>query len=215
MNNAEYSSLRIAKLLTTRMCHDLAGPLGGISNGVEFLSESLSKDESTQQYLSLLALSSGEGSAKLQMYRQAYGIINQIGDKTDLNILTDIFDNFFQQNKIDISWEAGGVNAIDHRSRQLLVNLVLIASSTLITGGTLSIKCTDGDKLTISLFAQGQQIKRDPDLLKVFSRDMPLEQLTPQTAQAFFTVSLADELGTNLEHNYTETSFSISANNLP
>lgn len=197
------------------MCHDLAGPLGGISNGVEFLSESLSKDESTQQYLSLLALSSGEGSAKLQMYRQAYGIINQIGDKTDLNILTDIFDNFFQQNKIDISWEAGGVNAIDHRSRQLLVNLVLIASSTLITGGTLSIKCTDGDKLTISLFAQGQQIKRDPDLLKVFSRDMPLEQLTPQTAQAFFTVSLADELGTNLEHNYTETSFSISANNLP
>lgn len=33
------SQLRLAELLTTRLCHDLSGPIGAVNNGAEFLGE--------------------------------------------------------------------------------------------------------------------------------------------------------------------------------
>jgi histidine phosphotransferase ChpT len=31
--------LKLAELLCTRLCHDLTGPIGAVSNGAEFLSD--------------------------------------------------------------------------------------------------------------------------------------------------------------------------------
>lgn len=67
MNN----DLQIAHLLCTRLCHDLAGPVGAISAGVELMGTdpSLIDDET----LSLLSGSADAAARKLKFLRIAFG----------------------------------------------------------------------------------------------------------------------------------------------
>lgn len=65
------ADLQIAHLLCTRLCHDLAGPVGAISAGVELMGSdpSLIDDET----LSLLSGSADAAGRKLKFLRGAFG----------------------------------------------------------------------------------------------------------------------------------------------
>lgn len=65
------TDLQIAHLLCTRLCHDLAGPVGAISAGVELMGSDPSLvDEET---LSLLSGSADAAGRKLKFLRVAFG----------------------------------------------------------------------------------------------------------------------------------------------
>ena len=215
MSETNTTSTQLAKLLSTKICHDLAGPLGGMSNGVEFLSETIGDNDSIKQPLSLLALSSEEGAAKLQMFRQAYGIINQVGEKTEISFLKELFKNYFKHSRIEILWDENNLKAIDHRSRQALVNLALIANTFLIMGGKIKISLTYSDSLTIKIDAEGKQIKKDPDLIAILENKASLDKITPNNSQAFFTIQLISELGCTLKCDINDSVFSIIIYKLP
>src|SRR6476619_6481676 len=66
------SSLDLAALLCSRVCHDLISPAGAIVNGLEVLEES--KDEETKSFaLDLIRKSAQTASARLQFCRIAFG----------------------------------------------------------------------------------------------------------------------------------------------
>lgn len=65
-----YDSLKIASLVASRLCHDLASPLGSVSNGLELLS--LTGDASGPEY-DLSVQSAQSAIARLNIYRLAFG----------------------------------------------------------------------------------------------------------------------------------------------
>ena len=64
------SALRIAGLLASRLCHDLVGPLGAVSNGLELIAE---EDAMAKEALGLAQRSAKRASSRLQFFRYAFG----------------------------------------------------------------------------------------------------------------------------------------------
>ena len=65
------ASVRLAELLSARICHDLVNPVGACNNGLEMLADASSDifDEAVE-----LAQDSGRSAARvLQYFRLAYG----------------------------------------------------------------------------------------------------------------------------------------------
>ncbi|MFD0387028.1 hypothetical protein ACFQ4K_03065 [Tistrella bauzanensis] len=53
--------VRLSGLICARICHDLVGPIGGVVNGIEFLSEDGMGDDALQ----LIADSAGRAARRL------------------------------------------------------------------------------------------------------------------------------------------------------
>ena len=65
------TDLKIAHLLCTRLCHDLAGPIGAISAGVELMG--IGAEMIDDETISLLSGSAGAAFRKLKFLREAFG----------------------------------------------------------------------------------------------------------------------------------------------
>ena len=63
--------LELAQLLCTRLCHDLAGPIGAVSSGVELMGEDPALID--EEILALLSNSALAGARKLKFMRIAFG----------------------------------------------------------------------------------------------------------------------------------------------
>jgi histidine phosphotransferase ChpT len=71
--------LRVLELLTTRLCHELSGPIAAINNGMELLADEpiLAKDEAVQDFvhdaIALVGDSASRAASRLRFCRFAYG----------------------------------------------------------------------------------------------------------------------------------------------
>ena len=65
------TTLDLASLLASRICHDLVGSVGAIANGLEVLEED--DGEMREAAFELLNRSVGEALARLKFFRLAFG----------------------------------------------------------------------------------------------------------------------------------------------
>lgn len=200
--------LKLAELLCTRLCHDLTGPIGALANGAEFLSDE--GFDLQGQAVELINSSAAQAVSRLQFYRKAYGRINEDGE-ADLSEQKKITQDFFAGSKITIDWPdthttASGVS-VSYKMGRLLLNLIIIVSSTLLRGGTLSIRITATEEAKeIRVSANGSTIKWDKDIEDALLGKIMLNDLEPKTVQAEMTRQLARELTADLTWTIDTTS---------
>lgn len=198
-------------MLCTRLCHDLTGPIGALANGAEFLSDE--GFDLQGQAIELINSSAAQAVSRLQFYRKAYGRINDDGE-ADLSEQKKITSDFFAGGKITLDWpdthtSASGAS-VSWKMGRLLLNLVIIASSTLLRGGTLSVRIVaDGGAKEIRITASGATIKWDKEIEDTLLGKVPLDELLPKTVQAELTRFLAKELGADLTWQIGEASAEI------
>lgn len=205
--------LKLSELLCTRLCHDLTGPIGAIANGIEFLSEEGAKMQ--EQAIELISNSAAQAVSRLQFYRKAYGRINDDGE-ANLENLRKTTSDLFLGSKITLDWpdvhtDASGVS-ISYKMSRLLLNLIIIASASLLRGGNLSVRLsTTEDAKSIHIGTEGRQIKFDKEIEQALAEDLPLECLTPKTIQAYMTRLLSKELNADISWTVSEESMIITA----
>lgn len=189
--------LRMAELLCTRLCHDLTGPIGAVNNGAEFLNEEGAAMQG--QAVELITSSAFSAVTRLQFYRLAYGKVKDHGE-ANLAEKQKIAADFFIGSKITLDWpdshtEASGVS-ISIKMSRLIYNLLIVSSSTLIRGGAISVRISQGSagekKLNISV--KGPGLKWEPETEKILSGDFPISELTPKNVQVYFTRRIADDI---------------------
>ena len=193
--------LRMAELLCTRLCHDLTGPIGAVNNGAEFLSEEGFNLQS--QAVELIVSSAFSAVTRLQFYRMAYG---QMRDHGEAN-LTDkqkLAADFFMDSKIALDWpdshtDAAGVSVSLKMSR-LIFNLLILASGSLIRGGTISVRISkdDAGQKVMTVAARGTGLKWDEDINHALRGDITPEGLNPKNVQAYLTRGVYEELSATL-----------------
>jgi histidine phosphotransferase ChpT len=205
---------KLAEMLTTRLCHDLTGPIGAVNNGVEFLGEE--GFDMQNEAVQLIFTSAHEAINRLQFYRQAYGRASDTGEAC-LADKKKITLDFFAATKVKIDWpdshtDACGI-AISQKHSRLLLNLLVIAGASLIRGGTLSVRLQQADDGTkhMQFTAEGETIKLDADIVAIFGRDGASVALSPKTAQPFLTKILADELGATVAFSHSGGKLEILA----
>lgn len=197
--------LRVLELLMSKLCHDLVGPVTGLSAGVE-LARSMSGavDDDT---LDLLAFSVAQASARLQFFRLAFGTGGSEADAVALDKIGGFCRDLVDGSRLVADFP-GRANdrpgdrtrsAPDHLSKndaRLALNLFVLASECLPRGGRVVY---DGDGVCPSAFlAVGQGVRPAEGLESVLAGTVDVATLTPRTVLPHFVASLAGRSGRRL-----------------
>jgi histidine phosphotransferase ChpT len=205
------SSLELASLLASRLCHDLLSPVGAMSNGLELLAEE--KDpEMRKRCMELLEQSARTSADKLKFFRLAFGSAGGFGDYVPVEEPRALVDALVGANgRITIDWTFSGP-ALPKAAVKVLLNLALIGIEALVRGGTLDIgaELRDGSS-EIALRASGLKIAFDPVIGRALDGSLEAGELTSRTAPAAMIQRLAAGLGGGLQFALSEDALVMGA----
>ena len=166
----------------TRISHDLSGLAGSVFNGTELL-----MDEASSDVVSMLQNATGHLVARLQFFRQTFGLQNRLDNDTTAAYLNTL--------NVPIQLEGTCSNALERV-------LCMVLADSLPKGGIIRIK----DKM---LTAEGDSIKTD----FVSMLQTGQGEASPQNAAALYAYALAKQQKMRLVLQTTASSISICLKN--
>ncbi len=186
--------LALAEYICTRVCHDLAGPLGAINKGIELLGENNDKQLEAQAR-DLLAFSAREAMEKLKLFRMALGVTKQQGNiKLDEHIHT--LQLYLEPRHIQFDWQGlpqgNNMNASEYR---LLLNLIIALTDRLVAGGKLHLHSKANHHV---LHATGNKFLLEGDMMQALEGTISNDSLNSKTVQPYFTSRLITQQGWKL-----------------
>jgi histidine phosphotransferase ChpT len=199
--------LKLSELLAARFSHDITGPVGAVNNGAEFLQEG--DDEMQAHAVELIANSAREAVSKIVFYRHCYGH-SRSQDEVGMEELQPIAAAFYQHGNIKVEWQVGGAR-IPRDQGRLLLNLLYLASASLIRGGVVSVQLRPlGDMQQLVIKAEGQTVKYEDEWMAVLKGEKTVNELTPRSVQVYLTLLLAAEHASDLHYQITDQLFELT-----
>ncbi len=186
--------LRVIELLSSRLCHDLVGPVGAVNNGLELLEDGM--DDMGPDALKLAADSGARAARALQYFRFAYGMAgSRVGG--NLDELRDLSGNFFSSEKLTLAWPSEGVpNEIPEDLGKLLLNMLLLGAEALPMGGNLAVQIAAGEgDLRVGVVASGDRAALRDEARPALAVGAKPDDLTPRNVQGYFTCRIAERMG--------------------
>ena len=189
--------LRVLELLTSRLCHELSGPIAAINNGVELLADEpvLVKDEAqdfVHHAIALVGDSARRAASRLQFYRFAYGYGH--GGSMGGPPPNELACRFFETTQIACDY-GESIRVLPLDWQRLACNLLLTGAEALSRGGNLVLAAA-GDGLDLE--ATGEFAALSAEMSAALLLATPVTALTPRSVQAYFTGLLAEMLGCRL-----------------
>jgi histidine phosphotransferase ChpT len=186
---ASPSDLDLAALISSKICHDVIGPVGAIYNGLEILNED--DDQQAKSYaLDVIRSVTEQASARLQFARFAFGASGSAGSMIDLTTAEQISRGFVGQGKHKLVWR-GQPGHMSKDKAKLLLNLIASAITALPRGGEIDVAITgsmEAPQFTLRCKGTGA---RPPQYLTEFVIGQQPPQLDAMTIQAYYTWRLA------------------------
>jgi histidine phosphotransferase ChpT len=197
MQRAHPSDLELAALISSKICHDVIGPVGAIYNGLEILDED--NDPDAKSYaLDVIRNVTEQASARLQFARFAFGAAGSAGSMIDLGTAEQITRGFIGQGKHRLVWRS----VPGHMGKdkvKLLLNLIASALTALPRGGEIDVVLGGSmDRPHFLIRCRGTGA-RPPQYLADFVLGQQPPQLDAMTIQAYYTWRLAGTAGLRLE----------------
>ena len=191
------SDLELAALISSKICHDVIGPVGAIYNGIEILDED--DDEQSKSYaLDVIRNVTEQASAKLQFARFAFGAAGSAGSVIDLAMAEQISRGFVGSAKHKLVWR-GPPGHMAKDKAKLLLNLVAMSMTALPRGGDIEVDIRgDLARPTFAIRCRGQGA-RPPQHLADFIGNGTALAVDSMTVQAYYTCRLAEAGGMTLE----------------
>lgn len=205
----ELSSLDLAALVASRVCHDIISPVGAITNGLEVLDEEGSEDM-REFAMDLIRKSARQASAKLQFARLAFGAAGSAGAEIDLGDAQVVATGFMENEKADLNWQLSR-NLMAKNHVKLLLNLILIANQCVPRGGEITIAMQgEPQNPSFSLSATGLNPRIPLGMKETLGGEEP-ERVDAHSVQPIYTLLLARESDMLLSIDKQEDSVKITA----
>jgi histidine phosphotransferase ChpT len=208
------SSLELASLLCSRLCHDMLSPVGALSNGLELLADERDPDM-RKRCFELLEQSAKISADKLKFFRLAFGAAGGFGEMVPVAEARVLIDALVGNNgRITVNWALAN-DALPKPAVKTLLNLALIGLESLVRGGTLDIGAElrdqegGGGASEIVVRAAGARIAFDQDIGRAL--DGSLAELSSRTAPAAMLRELAQSLGGGLQWALSEEALVMGA----
>lgn len=183
---AATEELGLIALICSRLCHDLAGSVGAVNNGVELLADE--RDPAMRdEAIGLIALSAGDAARKLAFFRLALGASGGPADPMDFGELARVARDYFTSPKLTLTLPEHAGSLSKPLGKALLLALSL-AAAALPRGGRLVLAPGTPDGWTIR--AEGPQLRWTEGVAAALGAagDWPPE---PQPAIARYALLLA------------------------
>ncbi|RVU33714.1 hypothetical protein EOI86_21440 [Hwanghaeella grinnelliae] len=185
---------RISEMLMSRMAHELAGPVGAIANGVEFMQE---VEEGAADAVDLIADSARRAAGRLQFYRLAYGGAGRSTE--DETVFVDAARGFVDEGGVTLSWPSGSSADLIERpgGGKLLLLAIEIARGALLRGGTVDIDALPG---MVQVAAEGPKPTLADEIRANFTSTEPVDgvDVTARSVHCLYARLLASEAGVRL-----------------
>lgn len=197
VDRAQPSDLELAALISSKICHDVIGPVGAIYNGLEILDED--DDIEAKSYaLDVIRNVTEQASARLQFARFAFGAAGSAGSLIDLSTAEQISRGFVGNGKHKLNWNGLPGHMVKDKVK-LLLNLVASSITALPRGGEIDVLMGGTlEKPSFLVRCRGTGA-RPPQYLTDFVAGQHPPQLDAMTIQAYYTWRLASSAGMRLE----------------
>lgn len=187
------TDLELAALISSKICHDVIGPVGAIYNGLEILNED--DDAEAKSYaLTVIRNVTEQASARLQFARFAFGAAGSAGSLIDLGTAEQISRGFIGQGKHKLSWQ-GLPGHMAKDKVKLLLNLVAVAVTALPRGGEIQVLMSGSNETPNFVIRCQGTAARAPQHLSEFISGEGIPSLDAMTIQAYYTWRLAEAAG--------------------
>jgi histidine phosphotransferase ChpT len=205
------SSLDLASLLCSRLCHDMLSPVGALSNGIELLADEKDPDM-RQRCFELLEQSARVSADKLKFFRLAFGAAGGFGEQVAVNEARVLVDALVANNpRITVEW-AFGSDAMPKPAIKTLLNFALIGMEALPRGGVLSLAAEQRDGASeIVVRSEGPRIAFDRDIGRALEGKLPESDLSSRTAPATMIAMLARTVGGQLQYVLSDDALVLGA----
>ena len=194
------SSQELTALTSSRICHDLASPLGAIANGLELLELTGLADTPEA---ALLSDSVQSASARIAYFRIAFGpasantmIAPSVAQKT----LAQNYD----ERKISINWQA--TTDCPRPTAKLLFLLVQAVETALPYGGDIALQDT-GTGWTIT--SKSREVRVDRTLWEQLVSGKAENDLQSSQVQFALAYLQAQNLGKSITYNNTDDTLTL------
>lgn len=185
-------SLRLAELLSSRLCHDLVTPIGAISTGLELFQETpLNSTSESEEILNLIQHSAQTASARVSFFRVAFG---SNGERVSLGDARQLITNYFLRSKMIFHWKTPFQEDLTlERWGRLLLNAVLWLSECAPRGGILHISLPSETTSSLSLKLKAEAIILHQGTLEAMEGRSSIKELTPRTVSCYLIHCLIKE----------------------
>lgn len=198
--------LDLVALICSRLCHDLAGSIGAVNNGVELLAEE-SDAAMRDEAIGLIAQSASDAARRLGFFRLALGASGSAAEPMGYGELARVARAYFEGGKLSLLLPAtlpSGDDALPKPLGKALLLGLSLAAQALPRGGNLGLSRT-GDGWQIR--AEGTTVRWPETMAQGLGEsDLPPE---PMAAIARYTRRLADTAGCRLQAEPGEASLTL------
>lgn len=183
-------TIAIAELISSRLSHEIVGPVGAISNGLELIEE-LGADAG-EDATSLVSASAQIAGARLQFYRMAYGRAGY--GMTNLAQLKAAATGFFEDSQgQELSWPLPPVlPSLTEGEGRILLILTEVARDCLVRDGLVRVDLTP-DGVTVT--AEGADCRADAAQMSALVGSSGVDDLTPRTVHGALANVFAEGIG--------------------
>ena len=198
----------VAQLLSSRICHDLVGPIGAVNSGLELLEEDFDDDGAAK---GLIIKSADEAKCRLSFYRAAFGkgASNLVDTswKTALNEARNVAEGFLKGSKVSLDWGEVPSDLLEPvlpASIKVILNLVLMAYDSLPRGGSVGLSfAVLGEGFGVGLAFSGEGANLRDDLRSAIELELVdvKDVLSARNVHAFLAQQMAQELGAFIEYS--------------
>ncbi len=191
-------ALRLAQALCTRLCHDLAGPLGAIGSGLELLGDGDAAGGGDAEVVGLLSDSAASAATRLRFLRALLGLPGGRGlDPGDAHSLLNAHLAGGAGARVPaLDWDvAHGDGSTAARARvQFLLNLCLVALEALPRHERLSVRAPGQTDAEVSVGGRGQVARAPLEAMAAGQAGAPVPD-DARLVQAHYAGRLAAALG--------------------
>jgi len=185
--------LRVLELLNARLLHELVSPIGAINNGVELLDDE--DQDFVRDAIQLIGQSARKAGQKLQFYRFAYGTAAAAG--TAAGNGRDLATGLLEGGKTRCQWSPEA-SALGVAWQRLACNMLVLAAESLPRGGEVAVAALPGSADGVEVTATGESINLAAEVRAALDPAIAVDALSSRSVHAYFTQSLAGELGAKL-----------------
>jgi histidine phosphotransferase ChpT len=191
------TDLELAALISSKICHDVIGPVGAIYNGLEILDED--DDEEAKSYaMEVIRNVTEQASARLQFARFAFGAAGSAGAMIDLGTAEQISRGFVGKGKHKLVWQSVPGHMAKDKVK-LLLNLIASAITALPRGGDIEVHMGGSlENPSFQLRCRGPNARPPQHLGEFIAGEHP-PALDAMTIQAYYTWRLAETANMRLE----------------
>ena len=188
----EHFPLRLAELVTSRLCHDLITPIGAINTGLELFQDSPNTHlAESDEILNLILQSAQAASARVSYFRIAFG---SSSSNVSLDEIRQLIKNYFLRSKLEVQWKIPPQRDLAFEGwGRLLLNAVLWMGECAPRGGLLNVCLPKKDSPMLSLLLKADSIICHQGTLEALKGQVELEDLSPRTIPCYLVHCLIKE----------------------